>query len=146
MNRALAIATLSLVTLASAFPAFAQREYRLEMKPQRPPGSNYGRHYQDVDYPTPEKRTANLNELLNFTNDQKQKVLVILTAQDQQASAIWSDESLSDAARAKKVADLRAVTTAKVRDLLTDEQKSKYDALNVVDRSKVPDRHPPNEP
>jgi Spy/CpxP family protein refolding chaperone len=131
MKRAVAIAILTFVTVASAIPALAQRKYRLEMKPQRPPGTNFGRHYEDVDYPTPEKRAANLAELLNLTDDQKQKVQAIFVEQDKQGLALWSDQSLTDEARTKKIAEIRDAASKKVRDLLTDEQRKKYDALGV---------------
>ncbi len=134
MDRPLAIVmTLALAAVASAvpMPAAAQRKYRLEMRPQPPPGNAFGRHYEDVDYPTPEKRAANLSELLNLTDDQKQKVQAIFVDQDKQGLALWSDESLTDEARAKRRVQIRDEATKKVRDLLTDEQRKKYDALSA---------------
>ena len=146
MKRTLAIATLMLAAMASVLPAHSQRKYRLEMKPQRPPGNNYGRHYEDVDYPTPQKRAANLAELLNLNDDQKQKVTAIFAEQDKQALDLWADESLNDDARLKKIDVVRADATNKVRLLLTDEQRKKYDALGYVQKPAGPDKHPPNEP
>ena len=146
MKRALVIACLVTATVTSALPAFAQRKYRLEMKPQRPPGSNYGRHYEDVDYPTPQKRAANLAELLNLTDDQKQKAQAIFLEQDKESFSLWSDESLTEAARNKKIAELRDNTAKKVRDLLTDEQKKKYDALGAGGKPVAADKRDPRMP
>ena len=146
MARALVVRMLLLFTVTSALPIFAQRPYRLEMKPQRPPGRDFGRHYEDVGYPTPEKRAANLGELLTLTDEQKPKVQAIFVEQDKQSFALWADESLTDAARIRKIAELRDATTRKIRDLLTDEQKKKYDALAVPLATNVPDKKPPNEP
>ena len=138
MNRALVIAVFAFLVMASAPSALAQRKYRLEMKPQRPPGTDFGRHYEDVDYPTPEKRAANLTELLNLTDDQKQKVQAIFVDQDKQGIALWADDSLTVEARTKKLAELRSAVTKRIRELLTDEQKKKYDALATGD--KPPDK------
>ncbi len=146
MVRALVIRILLLVTVTNALPVLAQRPYRLEMKPQRPPGRNFGRHYEDVVYPTPEKRAANLAELLALTDDQKQKVQAIFADQDKQSFALWADESSSEAVRLRKIAELRDATTKKVRDLLTDEQKKKYVALAAPLATHTPDRKPSNEP
>ncbi len=142
MKRALAIAILAFVMVASALPCLAQRKYRLEMKPQRPPGANFGRHYEDVDYPTPEKRAANLAELLNLTDDQKQKAQAIFLAQDKQSFALWADESLTESARGKKITELREATAKQVRDLLTDEQKKKYDELGASAKPAADKRDP----
>ncbi len=83
-----------------------------------------------MDYPTPEKRAANLAELLDLTDDQRDKVKEIFVDQDKQTSAVWNDTELSVEARNKKLADVRSDAVHKVRDVLNDEQRKKYDALD----------------
>ena len=131
MNRIVAIVTIAVVAVTTAT---AQRRGRIIIRPQTPPVTGPGRHYQDVDYPTPEKRAANLTELLALTDDQRQKVLTLFIDQDKQNAALWADESLTVEVRTKKISDIRASVTRTIRDLLTDEQKKKYDALATGDK------------
>ncbi len=104
------------------------------MRPQTPPGHGQTGRYIDVDYPSPEKRAANLAELLNLTEEQKQKVEAIFLEQDKQTMALWSDESLAADARTKKISQARDAAVKKVRDLLTGEQQKKYDALGPAEK------------
>jgi hypothetical protein len=136
MRWQIAMVAAALVTMGIAGPAQAapQRRGRIIIRPQVPPVTGPGRHYVDVDYPTPEQRAANLAELLNLTDDQKQKVQSIFVEQDKETLALWSDESLSDATRTKKIAEIREAATKKIRDLLTDEQKRKYAALSTEEK------------
>ena len=120
------------------------RPPRIIIRPQpAPPPNPAGRRYVDMDYPSPEKRAANLAELLNLSDEQRDKVKDIFVAHDKQASELWADESLSTQARLKKLAEVRINAVKKVRELLTDEQKKKYDALNPADK---PQEKPRLEP
>src|SRR4051794_41848182 len=130
MKRILVIVATALATMVAVNPVLGspQRRGRIIIRPQTPnPPGPRGR-YIDVDYPSPEKRVDNLSELLSLTDEQKQKALAIFVEQDKQALALWSDEALAADARTKKIDDLRAAAMKKFRDLLTDEQKKKYDA------------------
>jgi hypothetical protein len=136
MKCIVAIVATALAATAAANPALAapQRRGRIIIRPQTPnPPGPRGR-YIDVDYPTPQKRVANLSELLDLTEDQKQKALGIFVEQDKQTLALWSDESLTADARTKKIEEVRAAAMKKFRDLLTDEQKKKYDALGTDEK------------
>ena len=136
MRRVIVIAAVVIMAIAGANLALAspQRRGRIIIRPQTPPGHGDRGRYVDVDYPTPEKRAANLAELLNLTDDQKQKVQVIFIEQDKQTLALWSDNSFSAEARTKKIDDAREAAMKKVRDLLTDEQKKKYDAVGAEEK------------
>ena len=125
-----------IVAMAIPNPAQAapQRRGRIIIRPQTPnPPGPRGR-YIDVDFPTPEKRAANLAELLGLNDDQKQKVQAIFVEQDKQAMALWGDESLTADARNKKIADVRSEAVKKIRDLLSEEQKKKYDAIGTEEK------------
>jgi hypothetical protein len=133
MKRIVTIVAIALAAVASVNPVQAapQRRGRIIIRPQTPnPPGPRGR-YIDVDYPTPEKRVANLSELLDLSDDQKQKALAIFADHDKQTLALWSDSSLTPEARTKKTEEVRAAAMNKFRDLLTDEQKKKYDALGT---------------
>src|SRR5690349_16406277 len=109
MTRILTIGAIALVTMAAVNPVLAapQRRGRIIIRPQTPnPPGPRGR-YIDVDYPTPEKRVANLSELLDLTDDQKQKALAIFGEQDKQTLALWSDDALAADARTKKIDEVR---------------------------------------
>ena len=142
------IAVIFLAALPIPTRCYAQyRPPRIIIRPQPPPPpSPEGRRYVEMDYPTPAKRAANLAELLNLTDDQKQKVQAIFVEQEKEALAVWADDTLTADARAKKVADLRAQATKKVRDLLTDDQKKKYDEIGTTAKSSVPDKRDPRVP
>jgi Spy/CpxP family protein refolding chaperone len=138
MKRIIAIVATVVVAMASANPAQAgpQRRGRIIIRPQIPPAPGQRGRYIDVDYPTPEKRAANLAELLSLSDDQKQKVQAIFADQDKQTLALWSDESLAADLRTKKIAEVRDAAMKKVRDLLTGEQKKKYDAIGTDENEK----------
>jgi Spy/CpxP family protein refolding chaperone len=130
-----------IIAMALAFSAVPQsvhaqpqRRGRIIIRPQVPPDPGPRGRYIDVEYPTPEKRAANLAELLGLTEDQKQKVLAIFSEQDKQTMALWSDQSLTADARSKKIDEVRAATMKKVRELLTDAQKAKYDAVGAEEK------------
>ena len=136
MKRVVVIVAMAVAAMAASNPAMAQpqRRGRIIIRPQTPnPPGPRGR-YIDVDYPTPEKRVSNLSELLDLTDDQKQKALALFIEQDKQTLALWSDDSLAADARMKKIDELRAAAMKKFRDLLTDEQKKKHDALATEDK------------
>jgi len=131
MKRILTIVVITITAMVCTNPAAAepQRRPRIIIRPQTPnPPGPRGR-YVDVDYPSPEKRAANLAEVLGLNEDQKNKVQAIFVEQDKQAFAIWSNEKMSADVRDKKLAEAREAASKQVRGLLTDEQKKKYDAL-----------------
>lgn len=136
MKRLIIIFAAAIVTMAGVCPALAapQRRGRIIIRPQTPNAPGPRGRYIDVDYPTPEQRAANLAELLSLTDDQKQKVQAIFVEQDKQALALWSDQSLTADVRTKKIDELREAAMKRVRDLLTEEQKKKYDALSTEEK------------
>jgi Spy/CpxP family protein refolding chaperone len=129
MKRMLAIVAAMVLAMASIGAAAPQRRGRIIIRPQTPnPPGPRGR-YIDVDYPGPEKRVANLSELLDLTDDQKQKALALFVEQDKETLSLWSDDALAADVRTSKIDAVRNTTMKKFRELLTDEQKKKYDAL-----------------
>ena len=126
--------TIAAMLVTNAAGAEPQRRPRIIIRPQTPnPPGPRGR-YVDVDYPSPEKRAANLAELLGLSDEQKNRVQSIFVEQDKQAMAIWSDEKMAADVRDKKLAEARDAALKQVRELLTDEQKKKYDTIAPADR------------
>jgi protein CpxP len=88
----------------------------------------------------PQRNVQMLGKRLNLTDDQKAKLLPILTDQQQQMRAIFNDSSLSTSDRREKMKTLRQDTESKVEALLTDEQKQKYAQLKQERMQRTKDR------
>ena len=70
-----------------------------------------------------------LTTRLNLTADQQTKVKAILEENHQQMQAIMNDKSLSMDDKHAKMKSMHDAIHAKVREVLTDEQKPKFDAM-----------------
>lgn len=70
-----------------------------------------------------------LTEQLNLNSDQQSKLRSILTDQHQQAMTLVQDNTMSHEDKIAKIHTLRESTIAKVRGILTDTQKPKFDAM-----------------
>jgi Spy/CpxP family protein refolding chaperone len=72
-----------------------------------------------------------LTKKLNLTPDQVTQVKAIDDDTMKQASAVWNDTSLAQADKRSKMMEIHKGAQDKIRALLTDDQKSKYDALQA---------------
>jgi protein CpxP len=70
-----------------------------------------------------------LSTKLNLTSDQQTKVKAILEENHQKMQATMKDESLSKEDKHAKMKEMHNAVHAQVRDVLTDEQKPKFDAM-----------------
>jgi periplasmic protein CpxP/Spy len=70
-----------------------------------------------------------LSDQLNLTKDQQSKVRSILVDQHEQAMTLVKDNTLSREDKIAKIHSLREGTISKVRGVLTDDQKPKFDAM-----------------
>ena len=70
-----------------------------------------------------------LSDSLNLSGDQQSKVRSILMDQHDQAMALIQDNSMAREEKIEKIHGLRAATISKVRLLLNDEQKPKFDQM-----------------
>lgn len=70
-----------------------------------------------------------LTRRLNLSPDQAAQVKTIDEDTMKQAMAVRDDSSLSKADRRAKMMDLRKASQDKIRAVLNDEQKTKYDAM-----------------
>lgn len=86
---------------------------------------------------------------LNLTPDQQSKVRVILVDQHEQAMGLVKDNSLSREDKMAKIHSLREGTIAKVRQVLTAEQKPKFDEMIQAQDERIRQREQgqtPNAP
>ncbi len=72
-----------------------------------------------------------LTKKLNLTPDQVTQVKAIDDDTMKQAMAVHSDTTLAQADKRAKMMDLHKAAQEKIRALLTDDQKTKYDALQA---------------
>lgn len=70
-----------------------------------------------------------LSTKLNLTADQQTKIKAILEEHHQQMQAMMKDDSMSKEDKHAKMMSMHDSAHAKVRELLTDEQKTKFDAM-----------------
>ena len=86
-------------------------------------------HMKRGHMPSAEAQLKHLTEALNLTDEQQSKVKTILEDTHKQAEAVMDDKSLSQDDRHAKLMGLHNAAHAKMRDILTDEQKKKFDDM-----------------
>ena len=87
-----------------------------------------------------------MTEALTLTADQQTAIKAILDQSMKDNMALRQDTSLSDDDRMAKMKAIRDGQTAKIKALLTDEQKPKYDAMLAAQRQRGPGGPPPPPP
>jgi protein CpxP len=92
---------------------------------QPPAGqAGQGEHRQ---MPTIDEQVKRLADRLSLTDDQQAKAKSILEDQRTQAQALMKDDSLSQDDKRQKFMSLRQATISKIKDMLNDDQKKKFD-------------------
>ena len=100
--------------------AFAQQN------PPPPGGEGQG---QGRRMPSIEDQLKNLTEKLTLTDDQQAKVKTILEDTRSQMTKIMQDQDMSREDKMAKGRSIREAGNTKIREVLTDEQKKKFDDL-----------------
>lgn len=124
------VATLALCTaVMGAVPVFAQQDSAPATQgdgaPQGPPPGGRGGHGGQ------EHRLEQMTKQLNLTPDQVTSIKAIEADSRQQAMALRDDTSTSQDAKHEKMMAIRMAGQAKVRALLNDDQKAKFDAMEA---------------
>jgi Spy/CpxP family protein refolding chaperone len=81
-----------------------------------------------------------LTKKLNLTPDQVTQVKAIDADTMKQAEAVRADTSIAGPDKRTKMMDIHKASEAKIRALLTDDQKTKYDALQAEMRDRMQNR------
>jgi Spy/CpxP family protein refolding chaperone len=124
----LQVVLLALCTTAlSAFPAMAQDPASQPTQDQAGPpnGGHHGpgqREEHQIDF---------LTKKLNLTPDQVTQVKAIDDDTRTQMMALRQDTATPQADKRAKMMDVHKASQAKIRAVLTDDQKTKYDALQA---------------
>jgi periplasmic protein CpxP/Spy len=92
------------------------------------------RHRRHAD---PQQQVNRLGKRLNLTDDQKNQILPILTDRQQQMKSIHDDSSLPQQDRRAKMRSLWQDSDAKIKAVLNDDQKQKYDQMQQQRRERM---------
>ncbi len=79
----------------------------------------------------PEKRIEMMTKHLNLTPDQVSQVKAIQADSMTQAQGLRSDTTMSQADRHSKMMSIHEAAQTKIRAVLNDEQKTKFDAMQA---------------
>jgi protein CpxP len=99
---------------------------------QNPPAQESGDHKHSAHMAGMGNADDHVKELttkLNLTADQQAKVKAILEENHQKMEATMKDESLSKEERHARMMSMHESVHTKVREVLTDDQKPKFDAM-----------------
>ncbi|MDQ2832956.1 MAG: Spy/CpxP family protein refolding chaperone [Acidobacteriota bacterium] len=125
---ALGLAVLALSTIAwSALPAFAQETPAPQQ--ERAGSTPSGHHHDPAE--RQEHQLEFLTKKLNLTPDQVTQVKAIDDDTRQQMLAVREDSSVAKPDRHAKMMDIHKASQDRIRAVLTDDQKTKYDAMRA---------------
>lgn len=99
--------------------------------------SGHAGHMKGGHMPSAEAQLKHITEALSLTDNQQATVKAILEDTHKQANAVMEDKSLSQEDRHAKLRSLHNAAHAKMRDILTDDQKKKFDDM----QQKMQDMH-----
>ena len=120
------------VTSLGVLPALAQDPPPPPQGPGGPPhGGGMGMRGNQVEF---------LTKKLNLTPDQVTQVKAIDEDTMKQSQAVREDTSIAGPDKRAKMMDIRKASEAKIRALLTDDQKTRYDALQAEMRERMQNR------
>ncbi len=87
-----------------------------------------------------EDQVKQLTERLNLTTDQQGKAKTILEEAREQTQKVRADDSLSQEDKVSKLRSLHEAIVTKIRDILTDDQKKKFDEFEKERRERMKQR------
>ncbi|MEI9979344.1 MAG: hypothetical protein WDN23_10150 [Edaphobacter sp.] len=120
------------VTALGALPAMAQDTPAAPPSGQMRGGGGRGMEGHQLDF---------LTKKLNLTPDQVTQVKAIDEDTLKQAKALREDTSIAGPDRRAKMMDIHKASEEKIRALLTDDQKTRYDALQAEMRERMQNRN-----
>lgn len=117
------------IIISAAFVLLALAVYG-QQNPSTPAPGSGGMKGQAAPHamPSADDQLKNLTDRLSLTADQQAKIKPILEDTHAQAQTLMQDNSLSQDDRRTKMRSLHESASAKIRDVLNDDQKKKFDA------------------
>ena len=120
-SRLLALSFAALLSIgATAVVARTQENQQQPSQDQQESAPRSGRRFD------PQQRVDMLARQLKLTDDQKQKLLPILTDQQQQMQTLRQDSSMSRDDKMAKMKSMREDSNSKISAILNDDQKQKF--------------------
>jgi hypothetical protein len=119
-----------LFTLVFALGAFALQSPAPQNESKQSDDAGPG-HQKRGHMPSAEAQLKHLTEVLNLTDNQQTAVKAILDDTHKQAETVLADKSLSQEDRKAKMSTLHEGAHAKMREILNDEQKKKFDDMRA---------------
>jgi protein CpxP len=98
-------------------------------------GQQYGGHGMRGPM-TPEDQLARLTKQLNLTEAQQAKIKPIIEEQHKQMMDLRQDTSLSREDRFAKFREIRVKSVAKMKEVLTPEQQTKWEKMQEMRRQR----------
>jgi Spy/CpxP family protein refolding chaperone len=108
--------------------------------PPAPPGQAGSEHGRGGPGGMRGNQVDFLTKKLNLTPDQVTQVKAIEDDSRKQMMAVREDTSIAGADKRAKMMDIHKAAQDKIRALLTDDQKTKYDALQAEMRERMENR------
>lgn len=99
-----------------------------------------GQEGRGRNMPSIDDQVKDLTQQLDLTDTQQTQVKTILQGQRDQMKKLMDDSSGSREDKRSKAREIHQQASAKVRELLTDEQKTKYDKLEDDRRQQMEKR------
>jgi Spy/CpxP family protein refolding chaperone len=96
-------------------------------------------------FPSIEQQMERLSERLTLTDEQKPKVKAVLEDAAKKRQALFTDSSVEPQQRREKMQALMEEQTKAMKGILTEEQFTKYEAMNQRRGKKGPDAGKKNE-
>jgi Spy/CpxP family protein refolding chaperone len=96
---------------------------------QNPPAKGEDHKHMGHDMGSVDDHVKELSTKLNLTADQQARVKTIMEEHHQQMEAMMKDGALSQEDKDAKMRSMHDSVHAKVREVLTDDQKPKFDAM-----------------
>jgi Spy/CpxP family protein refolding chaperone len=91
---------------------------------------------------SPDEELQKLDKALKLTDDQKNQIKPILEDRQQKVQSLRSDTSVSGQDRWGKMRSIREESNSKIRNLLNDDQKKKFDEMQQHGRGHMQGRRP----
>ena len=86
----------------------------------------------------PDRMLARLTQELNLTSDQQSQIKPLLVERQQKMQALFQDQSLAPEDRRRQMRTISEGTHDKIKALLNDDQKQKFDAMQQRMRGDAP--------
>ncbi len=129
MLELLALALLMGLTAAAQVPATSSPQ-----NSQQSPASSAGGQQQAH----PQGQEKSIDDELQLTPDQKQKIAAVVDDERKQMTAVRDDTSLSMDQKQQKAAQIREVGAPKIKAILTQEQLQKLAAIQAREQQQQP--------